>query len=201
LLVIGLTGGTGSGKGCVGRIFSSYGIDAIDTDDVSRNVCRKGSRCLAELSEYFGSIILNSDGTLNRKLLASIAFSDKEKHSMLNMITHKYILGEVREWLSIQKAAGKAAAIVDAPLLFESGFDKECDIIISVTAPAEIRIERIMNRDGIDIEAAKLRLSKQGNDTFYTSRSDYVIINAGDLDQLRSRTEEIVKVLLKGDIK
>ncbi|MBE6718481.1 MAG: dephospho-CoA kinase [Ruminococcaceae bacterium] len=201
MLVIGLTGGTGSGKGCVCRKFLNYKINSIDTDKTSRKVCDVGTPCLNELVQNFGSTILNPDRTLNRKALAEIAFSDKQKHLTLNQITHKYILNEVRTWLNLEKNNGTKAAIVDAPLLYESGFDKECDVIIAVTAPVETRIKRIIERDNISIDAAKLRLSKQGDDDFYTQKADFVITNNGNLDELDLQIENIYNtLLLKGHI-
>ena len=92
MIVIGLTGGSGVGKGCVCQKFLKYNVPAIDTDKTSRSVCDPGMPCLNELVSCFGHSILNPDGILNRKELASIAFSDKEKHEQLNKISHYYIL-------------------------------------------------------------------------------------------------------------
>lgn len=191
MLVIGLTGGSGTGKGCVCSIFEEYGIPSIDTDKTSRLVCDVGKPCLSELVKLFGSSILNDDGSLNRPALASIAFSDTEKHKLLNKTTHFYILNEVRSWLELQKSDGKIAAIVDAPLLYESGFDTECDLVIAVTAPIDTRIQRILSRDGITLEQAELRLSKQHPDLFYTKKADYVISNGGSLDDLKKQIDAV----------
>ena len=191
MTVIGLTGGTGAGKGCVCSIFSKYGIDSIDTDKTSREVCCAGSPCLKELVSNFGNDILNPDRSLNRKKLAKIAFASESNHKTLNSITHKYILEQVRLWLDGQKKQNKLAAIVDAPLLFESGFDKECDVIISVQAPASVRVDRIIKRDGITLDEANARLNKQQRDSFYTDRSDYVITNSGELDGLEAQIKSI----------
>lgn len=196
MLVIGLTGGTGSGKGTVCQKFLKYGIKSIDTDQTARQVCAAGTPCLNELVENFGPSILNADQTLNRQALAAIAFSDKEKHLTLNKITHKYILAEVRRQIEEETKNSAKAIIVDAPLLFESNFDKECDIIIAVTSSAETRIQRIIKRDNISFETAKLRLSKQGNDEFYTSRADFVITNNGNIEELDLQIEKIYSSLV-----
>lgn len=193
MIVIGLTGGSGVGKGTVCRKFFEYGINSIDTDKTSREVCEKGKPCLSELVSTFGKEILNPDETLNRKALASIAFSDKTKHALLNKITHGHILNEARNWLDGQRNEKRIAAIVDAPLLFESGFHKECDVIIAVTAEKELQIQRILARDNITRDDALLRLSKQGDESFYTSRADYVIVNNGPESQLDRQVENIVK--------
>lgn len=191
MLIIGLTGGSGSGKGRVCDSFLRYGINSIDTDKTSRSVCEKDKPCLKKLTEVFGNTILKPDGSLDRPALAAIAFSDKAKHLMLNEITHFYILNEVRRWLNKEKTQGKIAAIVDAPLLFESGFNKECHKIITVTAPREERIKRLLLRDGITREAIELRLSKQHNDTFYTEKSDFVIDNTGSLEDINKQIDSI----------
>ncbi len=201
MLVIGLTGGTGSGKGCVGQCFLSYGIRTIDTDVVSRDVCQKGSACLSELTAHFGEFILNDDGTLNRKKLAEIAFSDSQKHKMLNSITHKHILDDVRKWLAKCEENGDIAAIVDAPLLYESGFDKECDIIIAVTAPRDTRTERIRTRDMLSDAEINARMSKQNDDLFYTKNADYVIINDSTVEDLQKQVDGIYAQLMRKGIK
>ncbi len=197
MLVIGITGGTGSGKGFVCRLFEKLGINSIDTDQTSRQVCGAGMPCLIELAQTFGNDILNPDGSLNRKKLASIAFSDKQKHLILNKITHFHILNEVRNRLNIERENGKAAAIVDAPLLYESGFDKECDVIIAVTADESIRIKRIIERDNISIDEIKQRLSKQGDDSFYTQKANYVITNNGSADDLQKQVEAVYNSIFK----
>ena len=197
MVVIGLTGGSGVGKGCVCREFLKYNINSIDTDQTARQVCGVDTPCLNELVSTFGNIILNEDGTLNRKQLASIAFADKDKHETLNKITHYYILNEVRAWLDTQRTAGHIAAIVDAPLLFESGFDKECDIIIAVTAPREKRLERLLLRDNIPLEAIELRLSKQWNDEFYTKKTNFVIRNNDSLEDIAEQVKQIYNQLFQ----
>ncbi len=191
MIVIGITGGTGSGKGFVCERFTKYNINSLDTDIVSRSVCYAGSDCLDELVSYFGSQILNEDGTLNRKLLANIAFTDKEKHSALNSITHKYILKEICNWINTQKKAGAKYAIVDAPMLFESGTDKLCDVIISVIASEEIRIQRVLKRDNIHIDEVKNRIKRQHDDEFYIKNSDYTITNDGDTVSLDKQIDII----------
>ena len=189
--IIGLTGGTGAGKGCVCQKFLQYNIDSLDTDKVSREVCAKGTSCLSELVDFFGSAILNDDGTLNRKMLGSIVFSDKAKLQVLNSITHRYILSAARDWLKAQESEGKIAAIIDAPLLYESGFDRECDVIIAVVSDRTLRTQRITRRDSISLEDANKRLNNQGDDLFYTKNADYVITNNGTLDNLDSQIKTI----------
>ena len=162
----------------------------------SEHKCAPNTPCLKELVDTFGNTILFEDGSLDRRGLAAIVFADKQKLDTLNKITHRYILEEVRLWLDGQRAMGKKAAIVDAPLLFESGFDKECDVIISVIARRDIRLKRIIARDGITEAAAITRLNKQGDDSFYTSRSDHIITNNGDPSLLDPQIKHIYDKLM-----
>ena len=189
--IIGLTGGSGAGKGEVCKAFLSFGIEAIDTDKISREVTHKNSECLRELAEYFSGGILTSDGELDRKKLAEIAFSSKENLDMLNKITHKHILNECKRIILDMEKASKKAVIVDAPLLFESGFDKECDIIISVIADRDKRIKRIIKRDNITLEQAETRIKNQKSDGFLNANSDYVIYNNSDYDDIYAQVSKI----------
>ena len=182
MLIIGLTGGSGAGKGLVSTCFAAHGIPALDTDLVSRQVCEPGQPCLAALAEAFGSGILHDDGTLDRPSLAAIAFADPKKLSILNSVTHKYILQACRVWLDERRQEGKAAAIIDAPQLFESGFDAECDVTVAVVADRATRLARILRRDGISPEQAERRLSRQYSDDWFRAHCTYVISNGANED-------------------
>ena len=197
--VIGLCGGSGSGKGVVSSLFDRRGIPAIDTDTVYRELTSVDSPCNRALSNEFGKEIISTDGSLNRKKLRTIVFTgdDSKLHlKKLNEITHKYILDETRNRLDRFADLGYKAAIVDAPALFESGFDKECDIIISVIADREVRISRIMLRDNIDRITAEARINSQIPDEDIISRSDFVIKNDFDLETLEKKVEEISYLIL-----
>ncbi len=184
--VIGLCGGSGSGKGEVGKLFCMNNIPVIDTDAVYHVITAENSPCLSELAEYFGKDIIDRNGALNRKRLAELVFSsgDGEKLNALNKITHKHILKRTRELLTSFSSLGYEFAVVDAPLLYESGFDSECDIIVSVIADKPRRIERIVARDSISREAAEKRISLQTDDAFLIANSDFVIPNNGTFDEL-----------------
>ena len=188
--VIGLCGRSGCGKGFVSAEFLNYGIPSVDTDMVYRDIIsEKGadgklSQCLLELSSEFGEDIITDSGDLDRKALAAIVFSARggNKLGRLNEITHKYIL-ERTEYL-IEKFAenGFLAVIVDAPVLFESGFDKICDIKICVTAPDEVSVERICKRDNKTVAEARMRLANQKTEKELISLCDAVIVNDGLAD-------------------
>jgi len=199
LKVIGLCGGSGSGKGTVAEIFSVFGIPSIDTDKVYHELTSKKTDCLDALVKEFGSDILTEDGILDRRALSSIVFGDGAaavRRQTLNKITHKFVLDRAREILRDFELMGAKAAIVDAPLLFESGFDKECDIIIAVVADMKVRIDRIMLRDGISENAATLRVKTQLPDDYLSSRADYVINNSGSFDEVERSVSEIAEKIL-----
>ena len=197
--VIGLCGGSGSGKGAVCSIFRENGILTIDTDAVYRDLTSRPGPLIKALKREFGSSIITADGVLNRRALAEIVFSSensKEKLERLNKIAHKFILDETRAILSWYSADGVCVGVVDAPVLFESGFDSECDVIVSVVADRDLRIKRIVSRDGISVQQAEERIASQMSDAEVISRSDFVVYNNGDLDQLRQRVLELIDELI-----
>ena len=203
MIVLGLTGPTGAGKGAVSALFADlYGIPSVDTDKVYHDLLIPPSACLDELVAAFGEAILMSDGTLNRPALSQIVFSDhtRKKQDTLNRITHKYVLDRTREILLSFRAADMRAALVDAPLLYESGFDAECDAVIAVIAPREIRKNRIISRDGLSEERATARLNMQKPDEFYTSKAQFTVINDGDLKTLSEQVAHVAAALEVVDI-
>lgn len=198
MLTIGLTGQSGAGKGEFSRVFSRYdGVVCLDTDKTAREVVEKGKPCLLELCSYFGNEILTDDGELDRKKLASIAFSDEEKHNKLNSITHFYITKEVEKWLYDAKERGEKIAVIDAPLLFESGLDNICDITLGIIAPKRTRLKRIIKRDGIDKKSAILRLNAQPKDKFFKEKCTYIIANNGNLNSLIKKAKSFIENILK----
>lgn len=192
--IIGLTGPSGSGKGTVAKILEQYNIPTVDTDLVYRKILNPPSKCLEELKLNFGNDIMNPDKTLDRTKLASIVFSDPQKLKLLNSITHKYILERTSKRISYRRNRGYTAITIDAPALFESGFDSKCDFVITVTANRDIRISRIMSRDNIGRDAAEKRINAQPTIEFYTSKSKYTIENNGDISSLTNSIIEIIKL-------
>lgn len=182
MLTIGLTGPSGAGKGTIASLFAVYGIPSVDTDAIYHALLVPPSDCLHELAERFGDNILSADGTLNRKALAALVFAPGHETDLadLNAISHRHVLFEVRRILDVYREQGKPAVLVDAPQLFESGFDAECHHILSVLAPRDIRLARIMARDGLDEERASARLNAQKPDEFYRAHSDAVVYNHGE---------------------
>ena len=186
LTIIGMCGRSGSGKGYVSRLFSLFGIPSVDTDAVYRDIISGGAitECVGELVSVFGSSIIDEEGRLVRRRLANIVFAEGagDKLKMLNQITHKYILAETLRICSMYKGQGKKAVIIDAPVLFESGFDYYCDIKLCITAEDSILIERICSRDAIPEFEARRRLESQMSALRLRELCDYEIVNDGRAD-------------------
>ncbi|MBO7196077.1 MAG: dephospho-CoA kinase [Clostridia bacterium] len=194
--VIGLCGGSGSGKGALCELFRQKNIPTIDTDLVYREITVGRSECLSALEKAFGKDIITEDGALNRRILSNIVFSGENSErrlALLNSIAHRYILDEVRLRLNEYRLRGCSAAVVDAPVLYESGFDRECDIIICVIADYETRISRIMARDNLSRDAAVMRISSQISDAELISKVDYVIENNSDIEALDNQLRAVLK--------
>ena len=192
MLVIGLTGPTGAGKSRVAEIFTAFGLPVINADEVYHRLLIPPSRCLDELREHFGHEILFPNGTLDRAALGRIVFSDPDALSALNTITHHYVMAEIRRTLDRLRREDRIAAVLDAPQLFEAGAERDCNVIVSVLADRELRLDRIVLRDGIDRESALHRMRSQRSDEFFRTHSDYVIENNDAGDRLLPAVRKIL---------
>ena len=176
-IIVGLTGQTGSGKSTVALQLKGAGFGVVDGDEISKEITVPGSKILKDLEEHFGKDILNPDGTLNRANLARFAFVSEERTDRLKKITHPYITEEIEKRIDELFKEGKEAVIVDAAALFESEFNKKCDICVSVICPDNVRAERIMRRDGLSEEDAWFRINAQKSESFYREKSDMILRN------------------------
>ena len=191
VMVVGLTGQTGAGKSTVSKVFASNGFAVVDADQVARKIVEKGTKCLDEIADLFGQQVINVDGTLNRKSLAGIVFSDKSRLEALNTITYPYITGEILRQIRLHSLKGEKLILLDAPTLFESRADDFCEIIISVLADADIREKRIIARDSLTAEQARKRMNSQLDEDFFRSHSDYIIQNNGRIDLVNEIAAEV----------
>ena len=197
ICVIGLTGQTGAGKSSVSKIIRSQGMEVIDCDRVSREVVANEKACLADLALAFSIAILNMDGTLNRKRLADIVFSDQQKLDQLNALIFPYIRNYILARIEQLDEQDVPVVVLDAPTLFESGIDADCDFVISVIAPEAQRLNRIVVRDHLTDEEARRRMASQHNDAYYTTRSQVVIVNDKDPHDLHVKTLELIGYIQK----
>jgi len=184
---VGLTGGIGSGKSTVAQMFSEFSIPVLDLDEVGRNLTLQPGY-LAMLVNAFGDGILHIDGTLNRRELARICFSDTEKTKCLNRIMHPLIWQEAEVWLARQHAC---YALIEASVLIESGGVSRMDDVIVVLADESVRCKRVMASRDMDATQFNAVLHQQCDDHMRYTTADYVIRNNADLPGLR---EEINKL-------
>lgn len=187
---VGITGPSGSGKSLLCEYIKHVSIPCIDADALYHSMLTPHAPILHAISDAFGSEVLNSDGSLNRQTLGACVFGDKEKLERLNATVLPFVIAQIRERISALEREGHRLVALDAPTLIESGFYKECDMVVSVIAPREIRIRRIAERDCISIEKATQRVNAQRSDDFYTDASDITLINdMGQADFARRATQ------------
>ena len=195
---IGITGPTGAGKTTVLKALESLGVGILDADAVYYDLLSGSGEMKKQLRERFGDGILDNSGAIDRKRLGSIVFADPAALLDLNRITHKYVGGELGRREALAAAAGLKAVAIDAIALIESGLGKSCDAVVCVLAPAEVRIRRIMARDGIPEEYARSRVEAQKPDSFYREHSDLVLENDGSVspEAFAARALECLKQIL-----
>ncbi|MDO5441832.1 MAG: dephospho-CoA kinase [Bacillota bacterium] len=186
-MIIGITGGIGTGKSTVSSVLRDCGCTVIDADAIYKELVMPGMPLLQELTDAFGEDILYDDGSLNTVKLSQKALGTP----LLNEITHSAISKEI--FKRIDEAKTKDVYL-DIPLLFEAGFDKHCDVIWMVTAKLETRIKRVMSRDGISEEEILRRINLQMSDEERAAKSDIIINN----DCSREQLVPIVKDLING---
>ena len=191
-MLIGITGGSGSGKSAAARVFAENGAHIIDADKEARTVTKKGSPALSDIKKSFGSEYIGDDGELQRKKLGSLVFSDRKKLDELNKIINKYIRLDIDEKI---KNAESSIVVLDAPLLIEYGLDKKCDYVIAVLADRDIRIKRITERDGLSYEDAETRINSQKNDEYYLEKADYIVYNNHTEEEIKSQIYKIIREL------
>lgn len=175
--IIALTGKTGAGKSTVAELLKEMGCFIIDGDIIARQITEKGKPTLKKLCEAFGDDILLSDGTLDRKALAKKAFASSENTNLLNSITHPEIKRDFITKIDKAENEGYTTVIIDAAAILESDCKNLCEKVIVVHAPEDIRLERILARDGITREQALTRIKAQKSDEYYLKQADLVIHN------------------------
>lgn len=193
-IIIGLTGPTGAGKSSAAKLCEKLNLQLIDCDKVARQAVEKGSDGLKALVTAFGDGILNPDGTLNRKKLASIAFASPDKTQLLNDTTFPFIKELVL------KGTEKGNTLLDAPTLFESGINEICFKTVAVLCQKQIRKARIITRDNLTEEEALLRMKAGKDDAFYIKNADYIIYNnSGEVEFLNQFEATLTEILKLGE--
>ncbi len=175
--LIGITGPTGAGKTTALQALEDLGAHIIDADGVYHRLLGESEALKAALTGRFGPGILDGTGAVDRKALGNAVFGDPAALEDLNAITHQFILDDILRQRAEAGAQGCPAVAVDAIALIESGLGAECDAVVAVLAPLEVRIRRIMAREGISEDYARRRALAQKGDDFFRSHADYVLEN------------------------
>lgn len=184
---IGITGGIGTGKSFVSKIFQTMGIPFYDADKEAKIIMSKNHDIKVALIEAFGHQTYFEDGTLNRKWLSSQVFDNEDKLSLLNGIVHPIVIKAAEDWADSQISV---YCLKEAALLFESGSYKSLDAIILVTAPLELRIERVIQRDGVTRDQVLDRINNQMPEEDKMKMADYIIVN----DEITALLPQILKI-------
>jgi dephospho-CoA kinase len=184
---IGITGGIGSGKSLISQFFEVIGIPVFIADAEAKRITAESEVVKAQLTELFGSKLF-PDGILDKKLFASIIFNDKTALLRANAVIHPEVRKDFRQWVETQQSPVVA---IEAAILFEGGFSNETDQIINVTAPSDLRLERVMKRDHVSEEKVLERINNQLSDEERNKRSDYIIVN----DDVTPVIPQILKIL------
>ncbi len=175
--IIGLTGGIGSGKSTAASHLESLGAVQIDADAISRSLTAEGGKALPEIREKFGDGVFNEDGTLNRRALGDITFTDQIARRTLEGIIHPAVQREMMERVDQAAEEGAKVVIFNVPLLFETGMDALCDESWTMYVKPETQLKRVMERDGLTEEQAMARIESQMSADERAERAN-VVVNA-----------------------
>jgi len=196
-IIIGLTGGIGSGKSETARHLVSLGAVHVDADAISRSLTAPGGEALEPIREVFGDGVFFEDGTLDRRALGDRVFSDVAARRALEGIIHPRVQRATMEAVDKAREDGADAVLLDVPLLFETGMDALCDVNWLITADREQRIQRVMARDGITREAVEARINSQMSDEEKAARATKVIKNDQSVEKLKNELTGLYNQLLK----
>lgn len=173
MIKVGLTGGIGSGKTTIAKIFGILNIPVYNADDAAKRLMNTNEKLKATIIEHFGEYSY-ANGELDRKYLASIVFNNKEKLDLLNSLTHPVTIEDAEKWMNKQNAP---YIIKEAALLFESGAAERLDYVIGVYAPQHIRVKRVMERDKLSAEEVMKRISRQIDEEMKMKLCNFIITN------------------------
>lgn len=193
MITVGIYGRIGSGKSEIARIFREYGAVVLDADAIAREVVEQDQTVLQRLTATFGNDIVDSDGNLKRRELGRMVFSSEKNRDKLNEIVHPPVLIRIRDGIELHRRAGDCTIlVVDAPLIIGSGLEDELDVLVCVTAPEALQIQRAA-RPGLSEQDVRERLSSQLPVDVLVDKADYTIHNDGTLDDLEAQARSLFR--------
>ena len=200
MLVVGLTGGIGTGKSEVARLLENLGASVINADQVGHEAYTPHSPAWRDVVEAFGEEILQEGGEIDRRKLGGIVFADPEQLAILNAIMHPRMASIVREKLADLRDSGAKVAVVEAAVLFEAGWDSLVDEVWTTESPEDSVVERLAQRNGLAPEEIRKRIASQMSSEERSGRATEVIANAGQLPDLEQSVREVWKRRVEGRI-
>lgn len=192
--IIGIVGGTGAGKTTALRELAAWNVEILDCDAIYHQLLRTSVPLREAITERFGSVFTQEG--LDRKKLGELVFHDPKALKDLNSITFGVMIEEIRRRITAAREAGRVGAAIDAAPLLESELKEDCDVIIAVTAPEEVRVRRIMAREGISEEYARSRAAAQRDEAWFRARCDAVLVNDGTEEAFRRSCRALFTALL-----
>lgn len=197
MVIIGVTGPTGAGKSTVLNEGTRMGGRRIDCDAVYARLLRESAELRAALEGRFGPVFA-PNGDLDRNKLSSIVFADPDALSDLNELTHSHVKAEVQHLLEQAHREGASFVLVEAIALIESGLADWCDAVVGILASEELRLERIMAREGLTKEAALRRIKAQKPDAYFEQHCRHILRNEGEKDTLSRQARQLISALTEG---
>lgn len=195
---IGLTGGIGGGKSVVAAMFKKLGAAVLSADEIGRRLTETNPRIKEQIRREFGGDVFNENGSVDRKHLAEIVFSDRKKKEKLNAIVHPFVLREIeKEFTRLESNKDIPFIVHEAALIYEARVNKDLDYVVVVDANEETRIRRVMERDGISKADVLRRINSQLPAERKRQLADFVIENDGDLQSLQKRVRFLYDLLLR----
>lgn len=190
--VIGLTGGIASGKSTVTKLLRQYGLDVLDADAIAWELAQPNNKLWQSYVDRYGERVLLSDQQLNRQAVADIVFSQPEEKAWMDGMAHPIIKAAIQNQLNHLSAAGKKAAVIDVPLLYEAGWDKLVDEVWLVYVDSEVQLQRLMARNGYDVQEAARRIKAQMPLVEKRRKAQVVIDNDGTAQELAERVKKLL---------
>jgi len=195
MLVVGLTGGIGCGKSEVRRRLQKAGVRVIDADTLAKEISENNPAVVSTIKKEFGADIYDDGGKLRRKALAAIVFNDTQRLATLNAIIHPRVIGAVEREIEALREKGEKMVVVEAALHYEVNWHEAMDVMVVVAAPLAQRLQRVMQRDGVDEANVHRRIATQLPIEEKVKRADFVIENDGDLQALHAKVDHLLAQL------